>query len=112
MEGAFCGLLGQSPPKGGGSMSGPRAVSGHEESSTGGLEASAAPAERVEVGAKSGGGFDETGGERAFAIPSSGPAAETADPEENQWAFFVRHAPQSSSGGDGANIGPVRRLPL
>ena len=42
-------------------MRGAWALSGRERSSAGGFEASEAPAERVDVGAQGGGGFDEAG---------------------------------------------------
>lgn len=97
-------------------MSGPRAVSGHEGSSTGGLEASEAPAERVDVGAKSGGGFDETGGEQALAVPSSGPAAETADDtsrrdrRQQSWQLATARAPAEAraQGASGSPEAPKR----
>ena len=69
MDGVFRGLCCQSPPKGGESMRGAWALSGHERSSAGGFEASEAAGQRVDVRAKSGGGFDEAGGARRHLEP-------------------------------------------
>jgi len=62
MNGVLRSLCRQSAPKGGESMRGASAVSGHERFSAGGFEVSEAPVQRVDVRAKSGGGFDEAGG--------------------------------------------------
>ncbi len=69
MNGVFRSLCRQSAPKGGEPMSGAWALSGHERSSAGGFEALEAPVQRVDVRAKSGGGFDEAGGARGHLEP-------------------------------------------